>query len=93
MGTKTIYSEDYRLLVQFLRTERELKRITQVTLSDLIGWPQQRLSAIESGSRRLDVIEFVQLTRALGIPDEQASERLFSQKKQQAKRVKVRSLL
>lgn len=92
MGTKTIYSEDYRLLVQFLRTEREHKSMTQVALSDLIGWPQQRLSAIEAGSRRLDVIEFVQLTRALGIPDEQASERLFSQKKQQAKRVKVRRL-
>ena len=70
MSTKTIYSAEYRWLVQSLRDLRESAEISQSALSGALGWPQQRLSAIEAGARRLDVMEFLQLVGALGLTPE-----------------------
>ena len=70
--TKTIYSAAYRRLVARLRTLREGGGMSQATLARALGWPQQRLSAVEAGARRLDVIEFLQLTTALGLSPEEA---------------------
>src|SRR3546814_13084528 len=67
MPAKTIYSSEYRRLVQSLRAFRERAGITQSGLSRQLGWPQQRLSAIEAGARRLDVLEFLHLLGALGL--------------------------
>jgi transcriptional regulator with XRE-family HTH domain len=72
MTAKTIYSPEYRRLVQKLRLLREEAGITQSALSLQLGWPQQRLSAIEAGARRLDVMEFLHLTEALGKTPEAA---------------------
>lgn len=72
MATKTIYSARYRQLVQRLRDLREAKGVTQTALSKELGWPQQRLSAVEAGARRLDVMEFLHLTSRLGITPEDA---------------------
>jgi len=67
MAKKTIYSAEYRSLVERLREHREAQRISQTSLAMKLGWPQQRLSAVEAGSRRLDVMEYFQLTSALGL--------------------------
>ena len=72
MATKTIYSVEYRRLVQQLRARREELGLTQAALSAALGWPQQRLSAIEAGARRLDVLEYLHLTARLGLPPEVA---------------------
>jgi len=70
MSAKTIYSAEYRRLVERLRERREEIGLTQTALSHQLGWPQQRLSAIEAGARRLDVMEFLHLTARLGFaPD------------------------
>src|SRR3546814_7829115 len=71
MPAKTIYSSEYRRLVQSLRAFRERAGITQSGLSRQLGWPQQRLSAIEAGARRLDVMEFLHLIGALGLSPEE----------------------
>lgn len=65
MAPKTIYSPAYRELVARLRAARESSGKSQTELANELGWPQQRLSAIEAGSRRLDVLEFVKLAEAL----------------------------
>ena len=67
MGKKTIYSEGYRHLVDRLRERRVSQGHTQTALAKAIGWPQQKLSAVEIGSRRLDVMEYFTLTSALGL--------------------------
>lgn len=72
MASKTIYSAGYRQLVQRLRALREEMDLTQSALSLELGWPQQRLSAIEAGARRLDVMEFLHLTSCLGLSPEEA---------------------
>lgn len=72
MASKTIYSAAYKRLVSRLRVLREEAGVSQSALAKDLGWPQQRLSAVEAGARRLDVIEFLQLTGALGLPPEDA---------------------
>lgn len=72
MAKKTIYSREYRQLVERLREARETLGLSQTELSQILGWPQQRMSTVEIGSRRLDVMEYFQLTRALGLSPEQA---------------------
>lgn len=72
MPTKTIYSPEYRHLVERLRRAREDRGLSQVDLARTLGWPQQRLSAVEIGSRRLDVLEYFRLTDAIGLTPRQA---------------------
>lgn len=72
MAAKTIYSTAYRRLVTQLRETREAAGLSQTALAATLGWPQQRLSAVEAGARRLDVMEFLHLTGALGLSPEAA---------------------
>lgn len=72
MASKTIYSTPYRRLVARLREIREAAGISQSALAATLGWPQQRLSAVEAGARRLDIMEFLHLTGALGLSPEAA---------------------
>ncbi|WP_374472704.1 helix-turn-helix domain-containing protein [Arenimonas sp.] len=72
MAKKTIYAEEYRELVDALRRIRKDVGLTQASLAKALGWPQQRLSAVESGSRRLDVMEYFVLADKLGLSPEKA---------------------
>lgn len=72
MRKKTIYAKEYRELVDSLRQIRKDSGLTQVDLAEALGWPQQRLSAVESGSRRLDVMEYFILADKLGLSPEKA---------------------
>lgn len=72
MPKKTIYSKEYRELVDGLRRIRKGLGLTQAALAEALGWPQQRLSAVESASRRLDVMEYFVLADKLGLSPERA---------------------
>ncbi|KLB52888.1 helix-turn-helix domain-containing protein, partial [Xanthomonas euvesicatoria] len=72
VASKTIYRDDYRKLVERLRDRREMLGLSQSEVARALGWPQQRVSAVEAGARRLDVIEFFQLTSTLGLTESQA---------------------
>ena len=72
MPKKTIYAKEYRELVNGLRRTRKALGITQTELCDALGWPQQRLSAVENGARRLDVLEYFLLAEKLGMTPRQA---------------------
>lgn len=74
MATKTIYQNQYLRLVGKLREHREELGISQTQLANHLGWPQQRISSIESGARRLDVLEFCRLASALGISSAEVSD-------------------
>lgn len=78
MASKTIYRVDYRRLVKRLRDRREELGLSQSEVAQALDWPQQRLSAVEAGARRLDVIEFFQLTSALGLTAQRAVKLVFS---------------
>lgn len=40
---------------------------SQVELAQLLNRPQSFVSKVESGDRRLDVVEFVEICRAIGV--------------------------
>lgn len=45
---------------------RKSKRLTQAHLAEELGRPQSFVAKYEGGERRLDVIEFIEVTQALG---------------------------
>ena len=60
-------SEPYRALRAHLVKARKDARLTQSQLAARIGRRQPFISEIETGQRRLDIVEFIHLTRALGL--------------------------
>lgn len=64
---KTIHRTEYRQLVDQLRERRESIGVSQGALARALGWTQQKVSYIETGARRMDVLEFVWMAKALGL--------------------------
>ncbi|HCK85250.1 MAG TPA: XRE family transcriptional regulator [Hyphomonadaceae bacterium] len=63
---KSVFTDAYASLLEALVALRKKKGMTQVELSKRLGKPQPFISYIERGERRIDVIEFYAITRALG---------------------------
>lgn len=62
---KSIYTEQYRIFIQLLVEKRNESGLTQQALSKHLGKPQSYVSKYENGERRLDVIEFLTIAKAL----------------------------
>ena len=65
--TASVFSEKYVQFRELLTKYRKDKLITQVDLAERLGKPQSYVSKYESGERRLDVIEFIEVCEALQI--------------------------
>ncbi|EFI3319821.1 TPA: helix-turn-helix domain-containing protein [Escherichia coli] len=63
----SIYSNDYQMVIKALREARIACGITQQEVASAFGRPQSFIAKVESGERRLDVVEFVRLCRFLNI--------------------------
>lgn len=63
----SVYSEEYQRVINALKKARKDKGITQAQLAEALGKPQSFIAKVESGERRLDVVEFVHLARLLEI--------------------------
>lgn len=64
---KSIYTERYGSLRSVLITERKKAGLSQQALANKLGKPQSFVSKFEMGERRLDVIEFLEIIRAIGV--------------------------
>lgn len=64
---KTIHSQNYKTLIEWLATKRMLIGKTQQQLSILLNKPQSFVSKYENGDRRLDIIETIEICKALNI--------------------------
>jgi transcriptional regulator with XRE-family HTH domain len=62
---KTIYTKEYKLLCDWLVTNRQSASLTQTELAELLHRPQSYVSKYENGERRLDVLEFLEVAKAL----------------------------
>lgn len=58
--------ERYRKLRLLLTEAREAAGLTQVELGERLGRPQTFVSKIERGVRKVDVIEFIEIAKAIG---------------------------
>lgn len=64
---KSVFTTEYECLLKHLIEARKTKGITQITLANRLGRPQSFVSKYEHGERRLDVIEFVAVAKAIGL--------------------------
>jgi transcriptional regulator with XRE-family HTH domain len=65
---KTIRSREWGVLLALLRELRREAGLTQADLARRLGRPQSLVSDIESGQRRVDVVELRTICRELGLP-------------------------
>ncbi|UCQ11741.1 helix-turn-helix domain-containing protein [Edwardsiella tarda] len=72
----SIYSYEYRLIIKTLKVRRIELKITQAQLAQVLGKPQSFVSKIESGERRLDIIEFVHIARQLSLDFNEVLEKI-----------------
>ncbi|MBY0569107.1 MAG: helix-turn-helix transcriptional regulator [Hyphomonadaceae bacterium] len=63
---KSVFTDAYQALLTTLVAARKRSGLTQVQLSEALGKPQPFISNIERGIRRVDLIEFVVIARAMG---------------------------
>ena len=62
---KSLFSDAYRHMIDVLVEARTDAGVTQAELSARLKKPQPFISKIERGVRRIDVIEFCAIARAL----------------------------
>lgn len=63
--TKSVFTKEYQLLLHLLIGLREQKGLSQRELSKKLKRVQTYVSKYERGERRLDVIEFLEVVKAL----------------------------
>lgn len=64
---KTTYTRKYAALLDLLRGARRDAGTTQQELAKILDRPQSFVSKYENAERRLDVVEFLEVTSALRI--------------------------
>jgi transcriptional regulator with XRE-family HTH domain len=62
----SIYREQYQAIIARLIRARKDAGVTQVELAERLGQRQTFVSKYEVGERRLDVAEFIQISKAIG---------------------------
>jgi len=64
---KSIHRPEHAVLTNLLREYRLKRGLTQVALSNTLNMPQSFVSDVETGQRRLDLVQLRDLCSALGI--------------------------
>lgn len=63
---KTLGTKQHKALIALLISKREAAGLTQTELAAALGEYQSFVARLESGERRVDVVELIQLSRILG---------------------------
>lgn len=67
---KSLRTPRQMLLQSLLVEARKANGLTQAELAEALGKPQSFVAKYENGERRIDVVEFVDITSALGVSAE-----------------------
>ena len=65
--SKTIYRPEHAVLLSLLKKHRKAAGLTQVQCSTALERPQSFMSDVESGTRRLDIVQLRDLCKVLGV--------------------------
>lgn len=63
---KSSYTAAQKLFCESLRRARVGAGLSQAELADRLSEPQSFVSRFERGERRLDVVEYIQVAKAIG---------------------------
>tara|TARA_R110000868_G_scaffold18223_3_gene80661 strand:+ start:176 stop:406 length:231 start_codon:yes stop_codon:yes gene_type:complete len=69
---KSVHSEQYKKVLDWLISARKDAGLTQQQVADQLGKPQSFVAKYEGGERRLDIVEFVEISRVLGVDPKEA---------------------
>ncbi len=75
---KTIYSKSSRVLTEYLRNSRRSAGLTIRQLAAKMDVHHSIIGKIETGERRLDIIEFIEYCKILEIDPHQVIEKIIS---------------
>lgn len=64
---KTTFSEEYQQITNALIAARKERDLRQADIAEKLGKPQSFVAKYEGRERRLDVVEFVSVCRAVGV--------------------------
>ena len=64
---RSTHHADYQLFLALLREAREHACLTQVELAARLGGTQAFVSKFERGERRIDLIEMIEISEAMGV--------------------------
>jgi transcriptional regulator with XRE-family HTH domain len=64
---KSIQSSDYARLIAWLIAKRDAVGMSQQILAKKLDVHQSFVAKVETGQRRIDVVEFVTIAKALGV--------------------------
>ena len=65
--TKSTHTAEYRSLVELLTATRLEQSLTQQEVANRLGKPQSYVAKVEGAERRIDLVEFIALAKALDI--------------------------
>jgi transcriptional regulator with XRE-family HTH domain len=75
---KSTHTAHYRILRQFLCTLRQDAGLSQRALAERLELPHTWVAKVESGERRIDIVEFAWVCEACGADSARAIARLLS---------------
>ena len=65
---KLFADDDYYILAKVIAEARSNTGLTQTELGDRMGVSQKFVSVVETGMRRVDILELCAFEKALGLP-------------------------
>mgnify|MGYP004724634349 CR=1 FL=1 len=65
--TKSVFTDEYRFMLDCLAEARERAGLSQRQLSRILEKPSSFVNKYETGERRLDVIKFTIIAKALNL--------------------------
>lgn len=74
--SKSLGSARHRALISLLIEQREKAGLTQAALAEKLGEYQSFVARLESGKRRVDVVEFLRLAEILGFDSKDCLEQI-----------------
>ena len=74
--SETVRSPRHEILRAFIVEKRKKAGLTQVELAAKLGRDQSFVANIESGQRRIDVVELLDIAAAIGFDPREAIKRL-----------------
>lgn len=67
MPTKSVHQDEHAVLARLLKEMRQASGITQVAFAEALGRSQSHISDIESGTRRLDLVQLRDYCAVCGV--------------------------
>lgn len=64
---RSIHTDEYKKLTAILWSARRRSGMTQQQVADRLGKPQSYVAKVERAERRIDVVEFIALSQAIGV--------------------------